>query len=62
MQQYPDVFSKIPDVLYHGTEGKFSAYIDAVAGKFGPSSYCSPAEMVSMPQTAKELLAAYAKF
>ena len=29
----------IPTYLYHIEEGKYSAYIDAVAKKFGPSSY-----------------------
>lgn len=29
----------IPDWLYHVEEGKYSAYIDAVDMKFGPSSY-----------------------
>lgn len=29
----------IPDYLYHIQEGKYSAYIDGVARKFGPSSY-----------------------
>lgn len=30
---------KIPRYLYHIEEGKYSAYIDAVTKKFGPSSY-----------------------
>jgi MoaA/NifB/PqqE/SkfB family radical SAM enzyme len=29
----------IPDYLYHTQEGRYSAYIDAVNKKFGPSSY-----------------------
>lgn len=31
--------ANIPDWLYHVEEGKYSAYIDAVDMKFGPSSY-----------------------
>ena len=39
--------SGISDKLYHTEEGKFSAYIDAVNGLMGPSSYC-PAEDMEM--------------
>lgn len=40
-QQFVDVFKQhnIPEELYDLNEGKFSFYLDAVAGKIGPSSY-----------------------
>lgn len=35
----------VPNWCYATEEGKFSMYIDAVTGKFGPSSYCDPLRM-----------------
>lgn len=35
----------IPDYLFHKEEGKFSAYVDAVAMKMGPSSFCDAGDM-----------------
>lgn len=35
----------ISNLLYHTEDGKFSCYIDWVAKKIGPSSYCDPSEM-----------------
>jgi hypothetical protein len=32
----------IPDWMYHVEEGTFSAYVDAVTGRMGPSSYTDP--------------------
>ncbi len=48
--EYEDEMKKlgIPAWTFHTQEGRFSAYIDAVNGKFGPSSYCSPKEMISL--------------
>jgi hypothetical protein len=41
---------EIPDWCFETVEGKFSMYIDAVAGKCGPSSYCEPVRMRGLPQ------------
>ena len=38
----------VSEVLMTKEEGKFSMYIDAVTGRFGPSSYCSPERMASV--------------
>jgi hypothetical protein len=40
-ERYEHLLEKegIPKYLYHIEEGKYSAYIDAVTKKFGPSSY-----------------------
>lgn len=40
----------VDKVLVTAEEGKFSMYIDAVAKQAGPSSYCTPAEMVDFPK------------
>ena len=50
-QQFPKLMKKIdPDGMYHYTEeGKFSMYIDAVAQKMGPSSYCESLRMRPLP-------------
>lgn len=43
VQQWKKQLSKyVPDSLYTLEEGKFSMYIDAVAGTAGPSSFCDP--------------------
>jgi len=36
---------EVPHVLRTSPEGKFSMYVDAVAGACGPSSYCDPSAM-----------------
>ncbi len=38
----------VPKWMFHIYEGKFSGYIDAVKGKFGPSSFCSESEMFDL--------------
>lgn len=38
----------VPDECYSVYEGKFSMYVDAVAGKIGPSSFCKPNEYVDL--------------
>lgn len=38
----------IPNWMFHTQEGRFSAYLDAVQGKFGPSSFCEPSEMFDL--------------
>jgi MoaA/NifB/PqqE/SkfB family radical SAM enzyme len=37
---------EISKTLYETEEGKFSMYIDAVARKYGPSSFCEESEMI----------------
>jgi hypothetical protein len=44
----------VPSYLFHTQDGKFSCYIDMVEGKIGPSSYCSPEEMISLKQEIPE--------
>lgn len=44
---------KYPPTLYNPTEGAFSMYLDAVAKKAGPSSYCHPSKMVDFSMTQK---------
>ena len=39
----------VPHWCYATEEGKFSMYIDAVAAKMGPSSYCEPLRMTPCP-------------
>jgi len=39
----------VPEWCMTRKEGQFSCYIDAVAGKIGPSSYCDPEQMVDLP-------------
>lgn len=43
----------VPKWLYHTKDGLFSAYVDAVAGSIGPSSY-EPDRMVELPLTGRE--------
>ncbi len=38
----------IPSYMFDTKDGKFSCYIDAVAKKIGPSSYCSPDQMIDL--------------
>lgn len=45
--------AQVPDVLFHTEEGKFSAYIDVVQQKIGPSSYCSEDKMVELKDMEK---------
>lgn len=40
---------KVPSWCYTKQEGKFSMYYDALSRKMGPSSFCSPEEMVDVP-------------
>ena len=44
----------VPSYLFHTQDGKFSCYIDMVEGKIGPSSYCSPEEMVPLKEEIPE--------
>lgn len=46
LDQYPGL--DIPKVLTTSPEGKFSCYIDAVAGKIAPSSYCAASEYLPL--------------
>jgi len=52
----------VPDVCITTLEGKFSMYMDAVANKMGPSSYCDAAEMVAIPDTCEEIAEQFAKW
>lgn len=47
IQQSTDILNKsdVNRLLYHSSEGTFSAYIDAVNSRMGPSSYVSAEEM-----------------
>ncbi len=38
----------MPSWCYTIEEGKFSMYVDAVAKKMGPSSYCEETDMVDI--------------
>jgi len=40
----------VNNVFYTVQEGKHSMYLDAVKRKIGPSSYCDPALMISLPE------------
>lgn len=52
---------KNANLFYTTEEGKFSMYIDAVAGKMGPSSYCEPLRMRPVvAHDAEHMLEAYA--
>lgn len=62
VQQYPDSFSAIPPEMYHREEGKFSAYVDAVAGTTGPSSYCDSNVMLPLAKCSDEFLEQYKLF
>lgn len=42
----------VPSWCYFTKEGKFSMYVDAVAGKIGPSSYCPEDQMVGFKDFA----------
>lgn len=43
-----DLGPDVPKVFYHTREGAFSAYIDAVERRLGPSSYCDWSDMVEI--------------
>lgn len=43
----------VPRWLFDTEDGKFSCYIDAVANKIGPSSYCDESKMISMEELQK---------
>lgn len=53
--EYQDDLAKsgVPDYMYTTQEGRFSCYIDAVANKIGPSSYCDESEMDDLDATGK---------
>ena len=54
---------KVPKYLYRIEEGMFSMFIDAVAKKAGPSSYCFNSQYVSMPHpTAGDILSVFNVF
>jgi hypothetical protein len=44
----------IPDYSYHIEDGTFSAYVDAVAKKLGPSSYSGNEVMVDLPLKSRD--------
>ena len=44
----------IAEYLYHKEEGKYSAYLDAVSMKFGPSSY-HPDKLIDYPKYTYEI-------
>lgn len=45
----------VPDYTYYVTEGAFSMYLDAVTGHAGPSSFCSPEELVKVDMRSYRL-------
>lgn len=51
VQQYKTQLdlAKINPTLYYATEGSFSCYIDAVAKKIAPSSFCSHTDYLDLP-------------
>jgi pyruvate-formate lyase-activating enzyme len=56
---------QVSPLLYTTTEGKFSMYVDAVAGAAAPSSYCDPSLNVQVDLkniSGLELKEAYAEF
>ena len=58
------VAARVPRAFYATEEGRFSMYVDAVAQRAGPSSYCAEAEYVPAPTpwTADGVRAAFARF
>ena len=53
----------IPRWMYAVEEGHFSCYVDAVAKKIGPSSYCDPAQMRPLVKaTADEVATTFQTF
>lgn len=45
--------SGIPKYVFETTEGKFSMYVDAVAKKVGPSSYCDDSQFIDWDFTKR---------
>lgn len=47
------IAENIPRWMFHTQEGRFSGYLDAVQGKFGPSSFCRDTEMFDLNEEGR---------